>query len=336
VKELSAGRVRPGRPAGNHKKMAELSEADRFLLRGIRQGDADAWRQVVDRHRGRLFAFAQRRLRSSADAEDLVQETFMAFLKGLGSFRGEATLETYLFVVLRRRLVDFYRGRRHSVCLLHDVVHPGDDSESAQPMARVPSPDPTASVYVRRRERDGLRRDALAEAIRGLLNGYKESLKFRDLKVVEMLFYCQLGNREVAAVAGIDEKQVALIKHRCLKKIREKVGWDLKSRGPDSKGEAEPAHAEALLTQTWEALRLSCPKRSTVGAYLLGTLDEAWHDYVGFHLHKLGCRFCLANLEDLKAADSESAGPAQRERILESTVGFLRQSYRRARKGPEA
>lgn len=313
--------------------MAELSEADRFLLRGIRQGDANAWRQLVDRYRGRLYAFARSRLGSGADAEDLLQETFMTFLKALGGFRGDAGLETYLFTILRRRLVDFYRGRRRSVCLLHDVVRPAGDDESAEPMAQVPSPDPTASVYVRRTERDQLRRDALVEAIRSLINGYKKSLNFRDLKIVEMLFYCQLGNKEVARVARVGEKQVALIKHRCLKKVQEKVARGVKARGMDASAEDEPAHCEAMLTEIWETLRLSCPKRSTIGAHLLGTLDEAWQDYVEFHLLKLGCQFCLANLEDLKRADDEAAPSVLHERIMQSTVGFLRQSYLRTRNG---
>ena len=312
--------------------MAELSEADRFLLRGIRQGDAEAWRQLVGRYHGRLYAFARSRLRRDADAEDVVQETFMNFLRALARFRGEAALETYLFTLLRRRLVDLYRGRRRHVCLLRDVAGSADaDDEGAGPMARVPADDPTASVYARRDEQNDLRRRALGEALRHLVNAYKKSLNFRDLKIVEMLFYCQLPNRRVAELAGVGDKQVALIKHRCLKKIRERVAWELKPPSGDSDLPGPGGGAEAMLTETWERLRPSCPKRSTIGAHLLGTLDEAWDDYVAFHLHKLGCRFCRANLEDLQRAEGAAARSAQRNRILESTVGFLRQSYRAQR-----
>ena len=309
--------------------MAELSQADEFLLRGIRLGDSEAWRQLVDRHRGRLLAFARSRLRSDADAEDVLQDTFMTFLKAVAVFRGEAALETYLFTILRRRMVDHFRGKRLTVCLLHDVFRRGEDDEAEEPMAQVPASDPTASQNVLRDERDRLRREALAESIRELINGYKKSLNFRDLKIVEMLFYCQVPNKAVAGVIGLDEKQVALIKHRCLKKVRESVGRELRRRGLEAAEETDDdARCEAMLTRIWETLRLSCPKRNTVGAYHLGTLDDAWHDYVGFHLHKLGCQFCLANLEDLKKQDDRAAASAAlRDRILESTVGFLRQSY---------
>ncbi|HUS91446.1 MAG TPA: sigma-70 family RNA polymerase sigma factor [Phycisphaerae bacterium] len=303
-----------------------LSEADRFLLEGIRRGEAEAWSQLVERYRGRLFAFAQSRLRSAPDAEDVLQETFLTFLKALPRYRGEAGIETFLFTLLRRRLVDWFRGRRLSVCLLHDVIRPVDGDEAGEPIAQVAAPDPSASVYARRDEHDELRREALAEGIRALVNGYKKQLKFRELKIVEMLFYCQLANKEVGKVSGVNEKQIALIKHRSLHRIRDKVAAELRPRGLTRLGEEDPVHSEAMLTEVWESLRLSCPKRSTIGAYHLGTLEEAWQDYVDFHLKQLGCRFCLANLADLKQQDSRKSEALQ-ERIMQSTVGFLRQSY---------
>jgi hypothetical protein len=76
----------------------------------------------------------------------------------------------------------------------------------------------------------------------------------------------------------------------------------------------------------WAQGRLSCPKRNTIGAYLLGTLDEPWRDYVAFHLDQLGCRFCQANHDDLRRALDESESQAIRQRIMKSTVGFLRKA----------
>ena len=61
-----------------------------------------------------------------------------------------------------------------------------------------------------------------------------------------------------------------------------------------------------------------------------GTLDAPWHGYVDFHLHKLGCRFCLANLHDLQEQTSQGASSALRDRILRSTIGFLLKSNPRA------
>jgi hypothetical protein len=71
-------------------------------------------------------------------------------------------------------------------------------------------------------------------------------------------------------------------------------------------------------------LRLSCPKRSTIGAWLLGTLEAPWAAYVPFHVERLGCRFCQANLEDLRRPARQGEAIQARKRILASTVGFLR------------
>jgi hypothetical protein len=62
-----------------------------------------------------------------------------------------------------------------------------------------------------------------------------------------------------------------------------------------------------------------------VGGYLLGTLDTNWHDYVDFHINQLGCRFCKANLEDLKTQSAHEPRVLV-DRIMQSTVGFFRKA----------
>ena len=60
-----------------------------------------------------------------------------------------------------------------------------------------------------------------------------------------------------------------------------------------------------------------------LGRFVLGTLEPAWHSYVDFHVNKLGCQFCRANLEDLRK-QSEQQPRALHDRVLQSTVGFFR------------
>lgn len=292
--------------------MSELTQADRYLLDRIRRGDSDGWSQVVDRYQGRQLAFARSRLPNPSDAEDLVQETFIAFLRSLDAFRGEGSIETYLFTILRRKIATHLRSRRMNVCLIQDTIASrGGEEEGWQLAGR----EQTGSWYVRRDEQHALQRDALAGALRELVNGYKDSLNLKHLEVVELLFYSQLRNKDVAEISGLNEKRVALIKHRSLKRIQQHVAGAL----PDPESPA----ADAMLTEIWEDHRLSCPKRSTIGGFLLGTLEDPWSDYVNFHVKRLGCRFCLANLEDLRR---QTAGPERRRvhnRIMQSTVGFL-------------
>lgn len=60
--------------------------------------------------RPRLLAFALRRSRSREQAEDAVQEALAAALEGLERYSGEASLATWLFGILKHKIVDGYRG----------------------------------------------------------------------------------------------------------------------------------------------------------------------------------------------------------------------------------
>ena len=81
--------------------------------------------------------------------------------------------------------------------------------------------------------------------------------------------------------------------------------------------------SEDLLTEVWEAQRLSCPNRSTLGAFLLETLSAEWFDYVDFHLTTLGCHSCRASFKDLQEQQDREQRTSFRRRILTSTAGFL-------------
>lgn len=74
----------------------------------------------------------------------------------------------------------------------------------------------------------------------------------------------------------------------------------------------------------WRTERLSCPDRSELGSFLLGTLDSGRVDYINFHVRSIGCRYCAANLADLTEA-SRTAKPdsTRRRRYFESSAGQL-------------
>ena len=76
----------------------------------------------------------------------------------------------------------------------------------------------------------------------------------------------------------------------------------------------------------WRRMRLSCPSRSTLGGFLLGTLTDDECRYVEFHLQTVGCSVCLANLDDLQAqqpAAGDDETVRRRRRYFETSAGFL-------------
>jgi hypothetical protein len=78
--------------------------------------------------------------------------------------------------------------------------------------------------------------------------------------------------------------------------------------------------------EIWRRQRLSCPSREQLGSYLLGALDGGHTEYVEFHVRKIGCRFCQANLEDLRRQQEETAETVKKRRTkyFQSTAGHLR------------
>ena len=77
----------------------------------------------------------------------------------------------------------------------------------------------------------------------------------------------------------------------------------------------------------WRRHRLSCPARQELGSYLLGVLPEETARYLEFHLDVAGCRYCQANLSDLKDQHAEPHEAAQdrRRKYFQSSAGRLRQ-----------
>lgn len=78
--------------------------------------------------------------------------------------------------------------------------------------------------------------------------------------------------------------------------------------------------------EIWRRERLSCATREQLGSYLLGALDGEQSQYLEFHLRTVGCRYCQANLEDLRRQEQETAETVKtrRTKYFQSTAGHLR------------
>jgi RNA polymerase sigma factor (sigma-70 family) len=287
-------------------------------LEAVRKGDAAAWGRLVEEYQGRLLRFAMTRVPQRADAEDIVQETFTSFVKVVKTVQIETSIETYLFSILRNEIANRFRSRwARTVCLIQDVYRPGKKDGPTDSFAWVPSADPSVTWCVSHDEQSQLLRQALTAILRRMIKSYQDGLRFRDLKTADLIFYCQLPNTEVARLLGIDDGLVRVIKHRYLKDIRRQVAEN------DSLKDISVTYSESLITEIWESQRLSCPKRSTLGEFLLETLPPEWFDYVDFHLTTMGCHFCRASYKDLREQQTSDLHAQLQQRIVSSTVGFL-------------
>jgi len=88
--------------------MAEAT--DIVLLEQWRNGDAQAGETLFQRHFDSIYGFFE--TKCEADADELVQATFLACLRAKDQFRAESSFRTYLFTIARHELYRVLRGRQ--------------------------------------------------------------------------------------------------------------------------------------------------------------------------------------------------------------------------------
>jgi RNA polymerase sigma-70 factor (ECF subfamily) len=78
-----------------------VSSDETTLLERLKAGDQAAFAEIVDEHSANIYHLALRMLGSEADAEDVLQETFLSAFKNIEGFKGQARLGTWLHSIAR-------------------------------------------------------------------------------------------------------------------------------------------------------------------------------------------------------------------------------------------
>jgi RNA polymerase sigma-70 factor (ECF subfamily) len=101
-----------------------MGVADEELMLRVGRGDGDACRLLVERHLGRVVAFAARVLGSPSDAEDVAQEVFARVWTSAGAWQPSARFTTWLHRVALNLCLDRLARRRESA--LDEAPEPVD------------------------------------------------------------------------------------------------------------------------------------------------------------------------------------------------------------------
>ena len=70
------------------------------LIQALRNGDETAFAMLVDQHTPAMLRVARGYVPSAEIAEEVVQEAWIALIKGIGKFEGRSSLRTWLFTVM--------------------------------------------------------------------------------------------------------------------------------------------------------------------------------------------------------------------------------------------
>ena len=194
------------------------SQSDRFMIRQIREGDADAWRSLVEKYQGRLLAFVEARIRDKATCEDLVQDTFVGLMVSLPNYRDDQDLEAYLFTIASHKLIDQYRrmGRRHVEQLSSSDSGTGGWNEMPDDLRQVSSM--LHSQELREEEHEWLKR-TLGE----ILHEWIAKADYERIRCLELIFVKAWPNKKVAEELGLTEQAGAGIKFQALARLKQKA-----------------------------------------------------------------------------------------------------------------
>ena len=85
---------------------------DTTLIEEIKKGDAGAFEQFVREYQGLVFNTCYSFLNHREDAEDVSQEVFIEAYRSIDSFRGDASLSTWLYRLSMNKSLDFIRAKK--------------------------------------------------------------------------------------------------------------------------------------------------------------------------------------------------------------------------------
>ncbi len=184
-------------------------EDEHSLAQRVAAGDRNQFEKLMRRYNRRLYRLARAALRDDAEAEDALQEAYLAAYRSMGRFRGESSLSTWLSrLVLNECLGRLRRGARRqrvmpivSSALEINAVAGGDSDLPERVIARC----------------------QLRSFIESRLDELPES--FRLVFVLRSVE--EMSVQETARTLGIPEATVRTRYHRARGLLREAIEQDL-------------------------------------------------------------------------------------------------------------
>ncbi len=174
-------------------------DEDFALVSRVKGGDKDAFCELVEKYKERIYFIAYRMTSNHADADDLSQEAFVKAYESIGSFRGKASFFTWLYRITMNITLNHLKkfGKNQPFELDENI------SIAGSPV----SPD----KIVQQRQ--------LHEQITEAIN----SLPIKEKSVVELALLEGLQHKQIAQILGCREKTVSWRLFQARKKLKEKL-----------------------------------------------------------------------------------------------------------------
>lgn len=179
---------------------------DEELMLAYAGGDAAGFEALYRKHKGPLYRFVLRSVKSSGEAEELFQDIWMRVIDARARYAPQAKFTTWLYTIAHNRLVDHWRARGLALVSLDD------EGAGAVEPAAPPSSEPHRMAEAR----ETLER--LATAIAALPLAQREAFLLHHEG--------DLTAAQIAAATGTNEEAAKSRLRYAMNKLREALGDD--------------------------------------------------------------------------------------------------------------
>lgn len=183
-------------------------DTDEALMLRYRHGEVRAFEVLLTRHRRPIYNFILRFVLDRAQAEDLLQETFLRVIKGSESYERQAKFTTWLYTIARNLCVDASRRAKHRRADSLDAPLDAEDG-SATLLDRVADQKGTVDRQVIGKQLG----ERIQCAVDKLVEEQREVFVLRE--VMDLPF------KEIAVIVGCPENTVKSRMRYALEKLRE-------------------------------------------------------------------------------------------------------------------
>jgi RNA polymerase sigma-70 factor (ECF subfamily) len=198
-----------------HNTASMQLSRDRRLAKRILKGDEQAFRQFVDEYFPRLYRYAHCRLRIEADVEDVVQVTLTQAARRLETYRGEATLLTWLVQICRHEISrHLHQSERHA-----DMMTPFLNDDLLKAVVESIEMESSGSP-----EQDNRRMELI-----NLIQFALDQLPERYARALELKYIEGFNSKEIAGRMSISDEATQSLLARARRAFREVCGEALRT-----------------------------------------------------------------------------------------------------------
>jgi RNA polymerase sigma-70 factor (ECF subfamily) len=188
--------------------VSDSGKVDAELIKRCRDGDADAWDALFDKYYpvAARFVFQLSGDFNHEDTEEICQETFLAVVRNLASFRGKSSFQTWLLRVAANKALDFRgksRAEKRGGKVIQFSLDGARESGEIDPPSGCPGPD---TVLVN------------AETSR-LIRQSVDQLDDPCREIIELRYYGDLSYTEIATELRLNPKTVSSRLSKCLDRL---------------------------------------------------------------------------------------------------------------------